>query len=441
MRAVDIIHKKRDGIELSEEELRFFCNGSGSGHIPDYQVSAFLMAAYLRGMTDAETAALTIAMAESGDQVDLSGIPGLKVDKHSTGGVGDTTTLILAPLAAACGAKVAKMSGRGLGHTGGTLDKLESIPGLTTKLTQERFLEQVTRIGVAVISQTPTLVPADSKFYGLRDVTATVDSIPLIASSVMSKKIAAGSDVILLDVKTGKGAFMKTLEDARTLARSMVAIGSRLGRRTAALITDMETPLGSYVGNALEARVAIEILQGKHEGTLLREESLSLCAHLLALGRLAFDFQEGRLMAEQALRNGKGLEKLRQMIEAQCGDPRVTDDVSLLPQAREKVPVLAQRSGWVSSVDARQIGDAAMRLGAGRLRKEDDVDMAVGVVLHRRPGEHVAEGDVLATLHVNERGGMEEAQRRVQAAYRFADAKVEPGPLILEVVQPDQTAT
>jgi pyrimidine-nucleoside phosphorylase len=434
VRAIDIIRKKRDGEELSEAELHFFCNGTADKSIPDYQVSAFLMATYLKGMTDAETAALTIAMAESGEQIDLSSLPGVKVDKHSTGGVGDTTTLVLAPLAAACGAMVAKMSGRGLGHTGGTLDKLESIPGLSTSLTREQFLDQVRRIGLAVISQTPTLVPADSKFYALRDVTATVDNIPLIASSVMSKKIAAGAQAIVLDVKCGRGAFMKTVEDARKLAQAMVSIGRRLGRRVSAIITDMETPLGAYIGNALEVEEAIEILQGKHLGTPLWEVSLVLCGHLLALGGIATDPTEGRAKAEEALRSGAGLKKLREMIEAQGGDARVVDDVSLLPRARQKIDVLAPRGGWLTGVDALDIGEAAMRLGAGRAKKEDTVDPAVGVVLRARAGQQLAEGAVLATLHVNDDRHVSEARALVEKAFHWSDEPATGRALVREVV-------
>ncbi len=434
MRAIDIIRKKRDGEELSADELTFFCRGTAEQAIPDYQITAFLMAAYLRGMTDAETAALTIAMAGSGEQIDLSSIEGVKVDKHSTGGVGDTTTLVLAPLAAACGARVAKMSGRGLGHTGGTLDKLESIPGLSTRLSRDQFLAQVSRIGVAVISQTPTLVPADSRFYALRDVTATVDSIPLISSSVMSKKIAAGAQAIVLDVKTGRGAFMKTLEDSRRLAKSMVDIGRRLGRSVSAVITDMETPLGAFIGNALEVQEAIEILSGKHVGTPLWEVSLVLCGHLLALGNLAKTPAEGRVKAEAVLRSGAALEKLAEMIEAQGGDPRVAHDPGLLPQAGDRIEMRAPREGWCSGVDALDIGRAAMLLGAGRTKKEDVIDPAVGVVLAARAGQLLREGDLLATLHVNDRTSLGEARRFVERAFQWSDEPTGARPLVREVV-------
>lgn len=435
MRAVDVIRKKRDGLALTEEEIRFFCRGAVDQTIEEYQSSAFLMATYLKGMTDEETAALTMAMAESGDQVDLSSIEGVKVDKHSTGGVGDTTTLVLAPLVSACGAKVAKMSGRGLGHTGGTLDKLESIPGMSVKLGIDDFLAQVRRIGLAVVSQTPTLVPADSLFYSLRDVTATVDCIPLIASSVMSKKIAAGCEVILLDVKVGSGAFMKTVEAARELGRQMVAIGRHLGRRVAAVISDMEAPLGAYIGNALEVHEAIEILQGKHEGTPLWEVSLELSAHLLALAGLAKDEADGRAKAEDALRSGRGLEQLRLMIEAQGGRGEVVNDLSLLPRASQVVPVRSDRAGYIWSMDAERIGEAAMHLGAGRQRKKDTIDPAVGLVLKARPGDLLKVGDVVAELHVNDATNMEKAGSMVLGALRWSDEGPPSRPLIREIVR------
>lgn len=435
MRAVDVIRKKRDGQVLSDEEIRFFCKGAVDQTIEEYQSSAFLMATYLRGMTDEETAALTMAMAESGDQVDLSSIEGVKVDKHSTGGVGDTTTLVLAPLVSACGARVAKMSGRGLGHTGGTLDKLESIPGVSVKLGIDQFLEQVRRIGLAVVSQTPTLVPADSLFYSLRDVTATVDCIPLIASSVMSKKIAAGCEVILLDVKVGSGAFMKTVEAARELGRQMVAIGNHLGRRVAAVISDMEAPLGAYIGNALEVREAIEILQGKHEGTPLWEVSLELSAHLLALANLATDAVHGRAMAEEALRSGKGLEQFRAMIQAQGGNGAVVDDVSLLPTARQVIPLASDRAGWLWGMDAEKIGEAAMHLGAGRHRKKDTIDPAVGIVLKVRPGDLIKVGDVVADLHVNDATHLEKVRSMVLGTLQWSDHAPPVRPLIREIVR------
>lgn len=434
MRAVDIIARKRDGAALSESEIRFFCNGAVGGEIKDYQVAAFLMAVYLRGMDDAETAALTLAMAESGEQLDLSSLPGVTVDKHSTGGVGDTTTLVLAPLAAACGARVAKMSGRGLGHTGGTLDKLESIPGLSTDLTREQFLDQVSRIGLAIVGQTPTLVPADRLLYGLRDVTATINSIPLIASSVMSKKIAAGAQAILLDVKAGGGGFMKTHENARALARTMVDIGRRAGRRIAAVITDMDSPLGDCVGNALDVREAIEILRGEHEKSALREVALILTGHLLALGGLAGSAEIGTRNAEEALTSGRGLEKLREMIEAQGGDGLVVHNLDRLPRAREIAEVEAPRGGWVTALDALAVGNAAALLGAGRLHKEDSIDPAVGVVLRTRPGARVAAGDVIAELHLNDISHKDTARRLLLDAIQVGDEPPVLPPRIVELI-------
>lgn len=434
MRAVDIIARKRDGLELSAEELNFFCDGSVNGQIKEYQAAAFLMAVYLRGMTDAETANLTLAMAQSGDQIDLSSLSGVTVDKHSTGGVGDTTTLVLAPLAAACGARVAKLSGRGLGHTGGTLDKLESIPKLTTHLTREQFLEQVERIGLAVISQTPTLVPADRLFYTLRDVTATIDSIPLIASSVMCKKIASGAQAILLDVKTGKGAFMKTVDQARELARAMVEIGRRVKRKVAAVITDMEAPLGDCIGNALDVREAIEILSGQRADSPLREVAITLTGHLLHLAGLAKNAKDGYQQALKALENGKGLQKLREMIEAQGGNPFVVENLDMLPRAREIVEIKAPRKGFVKALDALKIGDCAMILGAGRLRKEDTIDPAVGVVLHVRRASEVQKGDLVAELHVNDSDKLEQASKLLQEAITWGESAPKPEPLIRDLI-------
>jgi pyrimidine-nucleoside phosphorylase len=437
MRAVDVIRKKRDGHELTDEEIRFICEGAAreTDPLPDYQLTAFLMATYLRGMTDSETARLTLAMADSGEQLDLSCIEGAKVDKHSTGGVGDTTTLILAPLAAACGARVAKMSGRGLGHTGGTLDKLESIPGLSTSLSKDAFIEQVRRIGLAVISQTGRLVPTDGKFYALRDVTATVDSIPLIASSVMSKKIAAGCDTILLDVKIGKGAFMKTLDDARLLGRSMVNIGRQLKRNVAAVISDMDAPLGAYIGNALEVKEAIEILRGEHLDGPLATVSLTLCGHLLALAGLAPDPEGGRAQAEKALRSGTGLAKLRAMIEAQGGDGLVTEDVGRLPQARAIEVLAASQVGYLGSMDAEGVGEAAMLLGAGRAYKTEQIDPAVGIVLRARPGTRLAKGEPIAEFHYNDDARLRASRQRLEQAMRIVDEPPAQVPLIREIIR------
>ncbi|ABZ82935.1 pyrimidine-nucleoside phosphorylase [Heliomicrobium modesticaldum Ice1] len=468
MRAYDIIAKKRDGGELTAEEIRFFIHGFAKGKpfvnqeanalrsgdeesldngerhcVTDYQAAAWAMAVFLRGMTEAETAALTEAMVTSGETVDLSPIPGIKVDKHSTGGVGDTTTLILAPLVAAMGIPVAKMSGRGLGHTGGTLDKLESIPGLSIDLSREKFLAQVKDIHVAVAGQTANLVPADQKLYALRDVTATVESIPLIASSVMSKKLAAGADAILLDVKVGRGAFMKNQDDAKELARAMVAIGNRLGRRTAALLTAMEQPLGNAVGNALEVAEAIAILANRDEcgfGPIsadLRTVTLELAARLAWMAGKADSVEAGLHLAETTLTSGAALERFRRFVAAQGGDSRVADaPETLLPQASIRQPVRASHGGLVTALDAMAVGRAAALLGAGRQQKGDPIDPAVGVVIHKRIGDTVKAGDVLAEVFAND-SRWQAAAQAVSDAYAIGPGGEEengalaPLPLIL----------
>ncbi|MCI8622500.1 MAG: thymidine phosphorylase [Provencibacterium sp.] len=414
MRMVDIIHKKREGGVLSEEEIRFWVEGYTRGEIPDYQVSALLMAILFRGMSPSETAALTLRMAASGEQVDLSAVPGVKVDKHSTGGVGDKTTLITGPIAAACGVPVAKMSGRGLGHTGGTLDKLEAIPGFRTTLEPERFLQIVRENGLSVIGQTRDIAPADKKLYALRDVTATVESLPLIASSIMSKKLAAGADAIVLDVKVGSGAFMKSESDARALAQEMVAIGERSGRRTVALITNMDVPLGHAVGNALEVREALETLRGGGEARL-REVSLQLAANMLQLagkGTLA----ECLSQAQAALESGRALEKFRGMVAAQGGDAAIADDPSRLPSAPCTRLVCAKADGFLSRIDTEACGLASCLLGAGRSRKEDAVDHGAGIVFAADYGQQVRAGDPLATLFTSRPEAFEEAERLVQEA-------------------------
>lgn len=414
MRMVDIIHKKREGKELSAQELQFWISGYIRGEIPDYQVSALLMAILWRGMSAKETALLTGYMAASGEQVDLSPIPGIKVDKHSTGGVGDKTTLITGPIAAACGVPVAKMSGRGLGHTGGTLDKLEAIPGFQTTVEPERFLQIVRENGLAVIGQTRDIAPADKKLYALRDVTGTVESLPLIASSIMSKKLAAGADAILLDVKAGSGAFMKTLDDALALAREMVAIGEENGRHTAALITNMDIPLGRAVGNALEVREAIATLRGGGPKPL-REVCLQLAAGMLQLAGMG-TLPECLAKAREALDSGKALERLRGMIALQGGNAAVIEDASLLPAAPHTRQVLAPQAGYISRIDTEQCGLCSCLLGAGRERKEDGIDYGAGIVFTACYGQQVQAGEPLATLYTSHPESLCEAGLLLQEA-------------------------
>ncbi len=403
MRAVDIILKKRYGHELTAAEIRFVVSGCVTGEVPDYQLSALLMAICFQGMSKSETAELTMAMEHSGEVVDLSEIPGIKVDKHSTGGVGDTTTLILAPLVAACGVPVAKMSGRGLGHTGGTLDKLESVTGVRVDLDTETFLRTVRRTGLAVIGQSASLVPADKILYALRDVTGTVDSIPLIASSIMSKKLAAGSDAIVLDVKTGSGAFMKDPKDAMTLARVMVEIGDSVGKRTVALITDMSQPLGRAVGNALELREAILALQGKiPEDDNLMKVALALGERMLLLGKAAKSAEEARAKLLDAKNSGAGLEKLKELLIALGGDGRCCDSPDDLLTARLVIPLRAEKGGFVCAMDTLAIGEASLLLGAGRSKKTDVIDPGVGIVFAVRLGERVEAGEEIATVYAND---------------------------------------
>ncbi|WP_342515291.1 pyrimidine-nucleoside phosphorylase [Sporosarcina sp. FSL K6-1522] len=399
-RMVDVIEKKRNGEVLSKEEITFFVNGYTDGTIPDYQASAFLMAIYFTGMTAEEQGHLTMAMAESGDQIDLSAIEGIKVDKHSTGGVGDTTTLILVPLVAACGVPVAKMSGRGLGHTGGTLDKLEAIDGFHIELTEAQFVKQVNDLKLAVIGQSGNLTPADKKLYALRDVTATVDSIPLIASSIMSKKIAAGANAIVLDVKTGDGAFMKTAADAKALAESMVAIGKQVGRNTMAVISDMSQPLGFAIGNALEVREAIATLQGQGPEDLT-ELCLVLGSKMVVAGGKADSIDEARAMLKAVIADGSALELFGKLIEAQGGNAKIIHNPSLLPTANYQIEVPALASGYVTKMEADDLGVAAMLLGAGRATKEDEIDLAVGIVLKKKIGDAVQQGEPLAIIHAN----------------------------------------
>ncbi len=433
MRMYDIILKKRNGEELLKEEIEFFIKGYVVGEIPDYQVSALLMAIYFKGMNARETADLTMAMTYSGDVMDLSAINGVKVDKHSTGGVGDTTTLVVAPLVAACGVPVAKMSGRGLGHTGGTLDKLESIPGYNIHQTMKDFIQIVNKIGVAVIGQTGDLVPADKKLYALRDVTATVDNISLIASSIMSKKIAAGADAIVLDVKAGNGAFMQSIDDSFALAEEMVHIGTNVGRETTALITDMNQPLGLAIGNALEVKEAIEILQGSHEGAL-KEICLLLASYMLYVGGRCNDIKEARVLLEEALANGKGAEKLKEMIRAQGGDDTIVDYPDRLVKVKRIIPVLAKEKGEIISMNAQTLGISAMLLGAGRTKKEDIIDPYVGIIMKKRIGDAVEEGEAIADFYVNDETKLDEAINFFEGAITIGEEKVEETPLVYGVV-------
>ncbi|PTH27455.1 pyrimidine-nucleoside phosphorylase [Staphylococcus agnetis] len=401
MRMVDMISKKRDGHALTSEEIKFIIDGYTKGEIPDYQMSSLAMAIYFQDMTDEERAALTMAMVESGDQIDLSDIEGVKVDKHSTGGVGDTTTLVLAPLVAALDIPVAKMSGRGLGHTGGTIDKLEAVEGFHVEISEAEFIKLVNEAKIAVIGQTGNLTPADKKIYALRDVTGTVNSIPLIASSIMSKKIAAGADAIVLDVKTGNGAFMQTVEDAEALAHAMVKIGNQVGRQTMAIISDMNQPLGLGIGNALELKEAIDTLKGEGPEDLT-ELVLTLGAQMVVLAKKAETLEEARVKLQEVIDNGAAIEKFKTFLSNQGGDASVVDDPSKLPTAQYTFELPAKTSGVVSEMVANEIGIASMMLGAGRQTKEDDIDLAVGLVLYKKIGDKVEEGESLLTIHANQ---------------------------------------
>ena len=431
MRAVDIIEKKRNGLELTDEEIKWIIDNYTNDSIPDYQMSALLMAIYFQGMNKHEAATMTKAMVESGDQIDLSEIEGIKVDKHSTGGVGDTTTIILAPLVASVGAPIAKMSGRGLGHTGGTLDKLEAIPGFHIELTSDEFIDAVNKHKIAVIGQTGNLTPADKRIYALRDVTGTVNSIPLIASSIMSKKIAAGSDAIVLDVKVGSGAFMKTVEDANRLGQTMVEIGEKVGRRTMVVVSDMSQPLGRAIGNALEVKEAIETLRGEGPEDLT-ELVLTLGSQMVVLGGKAETLDEARSLLEEAIQSGKALDKLKEFLTTQGGDANVVDDPSLLAQAKYQIELPAQHSGKISEMQAEKIGIASMLLGAGRASKEDEIDMAVGIVLNKKIGDDVKEGESILTIHSN-REDVSDVVELLQENITIADEVSEPK-LILNTI-------
>ncbi|MEC0696024.1 pyrimidine-nucleoside phosphorylase [Bacillus atrophaeus] len=419
MRMVDIIIKKQNGKELTSEEIQFFVNGYTDGSIPDYQASALAMAIFFQDMTDRERADLTMAMVNSGETIDLSAIEGIKVDKHSTGGVGDTTTLVLAPLVAALDVPVAKMSGRGLGHTGGTIDKLEAIEGFHVELSKEEFIKLVNRDKVAVIGQSGNLTPADKKLYALRDVTGTVNSIPLIASSIMSKKIAAGADAIVLDVKTGAGAFMKTDEDAVNLAKAMVRIGNNVGRQTMAVISDMSQPLGFAIGNALEVKEAIDTLKGEGPEDL-HELVLTLGSQMVVLAKKAATLDEAREKLIEVMKNGKALEKFKDFLKNQGGDSSVVDDPSKLPQAAYKIDVPAKEAGVVSEIVADEIGVAAMLLGAGRATKEDDIDLAVGIMLRKKVGDKVEQGEALVTLYAN-RENVDQVTEKIYENIRISE--------------------
>mgnify|MGYP000324431132 CR=1 FL=1 len=424
MRMVDIIEKKRDGQELTTAEINFFIEGYTKGEIPDYQASALAMAIYFQDMNNRERADLTRAMVESGDTIDLSAIDGIKVDKHSTGGVGDTTTLVLAPLVASLGVPVAKMSGRGLGHTGGTIDKLESIAGFHVELTREQFIDLVNRDKVAVIGQSGNLTPADKKLYALRDVTGTVNSIPLIASSIMSKKIAAGADAIVLDVKTGDGAFMKTQKDAEELAHAMVRIGNHVGRKTIAIISDMSQPLGFAIGNALEVKEAIETLQGKGPKDLT-ELVLTLGSQMVILAGKAKTSEEAKEMLLDAIHSGKALAKFKEFLANQGGDASIVDDLTKLPQAKYKIELPAKQSGYISRMVADEIGVASMILGAGRATKEDVIDLAVGLVLHKKVGDKVEEGESILTIYSNHEN-VEDVKQKLYDNIFIADTATAP---------------
>ena len=433
MRMYDVILKKRQGIELSDKEIQWLIRGYVEGNIPDYQMSAFLMAVMFKGMTTKELGTFTMAMAYSGDMVNLSAIKGIKVDKHSTGGVGDKTTLVIASLVAACGGVVAKMSGRGLGHTGGTIDKMESIPGLKTELSEEAFRNQVNNIGVAVIGQSSNIAPADKKIYALRDVTATVDSIPLIASSIMSKKLASGADAILLDVKVGSGAFMKSLDEARRLAQTMVGIGRENKRTVKAVITDMDRPLGYAIGNALEIAEVIQTLRG-HGPRDLTDECLVMAAYLLVMSEKG-DYDTCYARVQTALQNGEGLAKLRDLIVYQGGDGRVVDNISLLGQSQFTYDIKTSSAGYITHMDTEVCGIASVMLGAGRTVKDGPIDMTAGIVMHKKTGESIAEGDVIATLYADDESLFEGAAHAYVQALTIGSEKPVSRDTILAVIE------
>ena len=434
MLMTDLLAKKRDGGELSGEEIRFMIDGYVRGEIADYQMSAMCMAILLRGMNDRETLDLTMAMMHSGEVVDLSGIEGIKADKHSTGGVGDKTSLMLCPMVAACGLRIAKMSGRGLGHTGGTLDKLESFPGYNIAIGERRFIENVNRIGIALIGQTADIVPADKKLYALQDVTGTVPSIPLIVSSIMSKKLASGADVIVLDVKCGSGAFMKTEEQARELARGLTRIGKLAGRKCAAVITDMDQPLGRAVGNALEVKEAISVLRGETKGDLL-ELCLTLGSCILTEAGVAADREEARAMLRATIESGAALKKLGELVEAQDGDARDVYDTARLPVAPVQLAVPSETAGYLSHMDCEKVGLISMHLGGGRVTKESKIDLSVGLVLDKKVGDRVEKGESLGTIHASTEEKAREAAALLRACCTFSDTPVARPKFIKEIIE------
>ena len=433
MRMYDIIRKKRDGFSLDKNEIDFFINGYTDGSIPDYQASALMMAIYFNGMTDEETANLTIAMADSGDKIDLSDIDGITVDKHSTGGVGDKTTLIVAPVVASLGCKVAKMSGRGLGHTGGTVDKLESITGFRVTLSPDEFISQVKATGICVVGQSGNLAPADKLLYALRDVTATVDSIPLIASSIMSKKLAAGSHTIVLDVKCGSGAFMKTPEDAKELAEAMVKIGNNCGRNTAAVITNMDRPLGKNIGNSLEVIEAVEVLKNNGPEDL-KEVCLTLASEIVSLSK-NISIEEARNLTEDALSSGKAFEKFKEWISSQGGKREWIENPGLFPKATYSYEIKAENNGYISKMNAESIGIASVILGAGRETKEDTIDMSAGIVLNKKTGDKVSQGEVLATLYSCNEKSFDSSKEKFLSALEFSENPIKEEPLVFDIVR------
>ncbi|MBP0989578.1 MAG: thymidine phosphorylase [Oscillospiraceae bacterium] len=433
MRMSDIIQKKRDGLPLSDREIKFFIDGYTSGEIPDYQASALCMAIYFRGMSDAETVTLTKCMANSGDTLDLSRFGDLTSDKHSTGGVGDKTTLVVAPIVASLGGYVTKMSGRGLGHTGGTADKLESIPGYRLSLSEDEFIKTAEKTGIAVISQTGNLTPADKKLYALRDVTATIESIPLLTSSIMSKKLAAGAKNIVLDVKYGSGAFMKTAEDAGILAETMVKIGKSCGRNVTAVLTNMDIPLGSNIGNALEVKEAVRVIQGKQNDEL-SEVCFTLAAEMVSQVR-KIPSEEARTLVTDSVSNGSAFEKMKEWIAAQGGDANCLSNTDLLPSAPLKHPVISDKTNYITGTDAQLIGHAAMILGAGRASKEDVIDPSAGIVMNKKPGDFVKEGDIICTLHTSSPENIPAAEAEIRKAVIFGDKPPEPRPLIYKIIK------